>query len=93
MTAKTDDKKSAADLVSRYRPLGLKAVLAAALQVKADAPAPKKTSRNILERNGPSCVAFPNIRRAFGRLSPHPAPIFCKSRVRWIATAAVALCQ
>ena len=43
MSAKTDDKKPAADLISRYRPLGLKAVLAAALQVKAGTLAPKKT--------------------------------------------------
>lgn len=31
----TDIAKTSADLVQQYRPLGLKAVLAAALQVKA----------------------------------------------------------
>ncbi|MFD1329424.1 hypothetical protein [Mycoplana ramosa] len=36
MTTKTSDKpKSGCDLIHRYRPLGLKAVLAAALQLKA----------------------------------------------------------
>ena len=43
MRASESDKKSprpAADLVDQYRPLGLKAVLAAALQVK---PKPAKT--------------------------------------------------
>ncbi|AUX75746.1 MULTISPECIES: hypothetical protein [Sinorhizobium] len=40
-------KRAAADLVAKYRPVGLKAVLAAALQAKAK-PAGKKPAKRSL---------------------------------------------
>lgn len=43
-TAKTNENAKPANLVEQYRPLGLKAVLAAALQAKVK-PAPKLTKR------------------------------------------------
>ena len=41
----TNQKPPAADLVAQYRPLGLKAVLAAALQAKAKPVAAKRVKR------------------------------------------------
>ncbi len=41
----TNPKPPAADLVAQYRPLGLKAVLAAALQAKAKPVAAKRVKR------------------------------------------------
>ncbi|WP_172751332.1 hypothetical protein [Ensifer sp. LCM 4579] len=43
MKAATTTKPPAADLVTKYRPLGIKAVLAAALQVKAKPTTSKST--------------------------------------------------
>jgi hypothetical protein len=43
MSAKTTAAKPASDLISKYRPLGLKAVLAAALQLKTGRLSPKKS--------------------------------------------------
>ncbi|MBP2235064.1 hypothetical protein J2Z31_001556 [Sinorhizobium kostiense] len=43
----TGSKQPAADLVAKYRPLGLRAVLAAALQVKRKPASPKKVKRTV----------------------------------------------
>jgi len=43
----TGSKPPAADLVAKYRPLGLKAVLAAALQVKPKPASRKKVKRTV----------------------------------------------
>lgn len=43
----TGSKPPAADLVAKYRPLGLKAVLAAALQVKPKPAGAKRVKRTV----------------------------------------------